>query len=515
MIRTREDYHEALFSMRGNVYIGGEKVGRDDPRLRPGINVIDVSYELARKPLWRDLSTQRSPFDGKEISRWSYLPRNPYDLMQKQKLIRLAARRVGGCIQRCMGLDALIALAICTKEMDLTMGSRYHERFLRYLSYYQSRDIDGCCAQTDSKGDRMKRPSEQPNPDSYVHLVEQTKEGIVVSGMKMSITQAAYADELIVLPTRALREDDRDFAVAFAVPTDTEGIRLITRPFAFGGGDCRNTDSLSRFGVADSVVIFDNVLVPWDRVFMCGEWEFGRRLALLFAASHRHSYCGCKPAVSDILCGAAGLAAEANNIEGEEHVRHRLSEFAGIAELAYSAGIASALFGEATSAGVFFPSMKYVNVGRRLAGSIIYQEFNMLTEIAGGIAATLPFSEDFTAEDTRADLEKFIVRNGELTADTSLKIWRLIEYIGASPMTAWHEIAGVHGGGSPIMETITLSREYDYDSRKRLARYLAGIDEEYDDSDDLWSEPTFGHSLIEDTRCGSVNGSRTRVAARS
>ena len=189
---------------------------------------------------------------------------------------------------------------------------------------------------------------------------------------------------------------------------------------------------------------------------MCGEWEFGRRIALLFADSHRHSYSGCKPGVSDILCGTTALAAEANNIQKVAHVREKLSEFAGAAELAYAAGVAAAVYGEKTSSGVFFPNKVYANVGRRMTGELIYHEYNILTEIAGGIAVTLPFDDDFHAPDTKKYLDKFIVRNPTLPPDVSLKIWKFVENIGASPMSAWYEIAGVHGGGSPIMETIAL-----------------------------------------------------------
>jgi aromatic ring hydroxylase len=116
-------------------------------------------------------------------------------------MIRIYAHRVGGCIQRCMGHDALTALSICTKEMDEEYGTEYHGRFLQYLKWYHENDIDATCSQTDCKGDRLKRPSEQENPDAYVHVVEKRQDGIVVSGTKMCITQAAYADELLVLPT--------------------------------------------------------------------------------------------------------------------------------------------------------------------------------------------------------------------------------------------------------------------------------------------------------------------------
>ena len=489
MLRTKEQYFEKLFRMKPNVYIGGEAVRRDDHRLRPGLNVLGVTFDLAQDPKWKGVATAYSTLINEEVNRWAHLEESPHDLMQKQKLIRLAARRVGGCIQRCMGHDAINALAICTKEIDEKKGTDYHERFINYLKEYQRNDLVGTCAQTDSKGDRLKRPSEQQNKDHYVHIVEERSDGIVVSGFKMSVTQAAYADELLVIPTRALRENDRDFAVAFAMPADANGIKLITRPVWLREKDDPDATPFCRYGVSDSVIVFDNVFVPKERVFMCGEWEFGRRLALLFADSHRHSYSGCKPAVSDILCGAASLAAEANNIEKVPHVREKLTQYAGAAELAYAAGIAAAVFGEKTSSGVFFPNPIYSNVGRRLTGELIYHEYNLLTEIVGGISVTMPFKQDFLSPETREYLEKFIVRNPALNAQDSIKLWKFVENVGASPMTAWYEIAGVHGGGSPIMETIALSIEYDFETRKNLAKYLAGINEDFDDDKELKMEP--------------------------
>ena len=491
MLRTKEQYHDDLFAMRPNIYIGGECVGRDDSRLRPGINVLDVTFDLAQDPEWKGIATAISSVTGEEINRWAHLPQTPHDLIQKQKLIRLGARRVGGCIQRCMGHDAINALAICTREIDNAYGTEYHQRFLNYLKIYHKKDLDGCCAQTDSKGDRMKRPSQQEDPDAYLRIVEERKDGIVVRGFKMSITQAPYADEIIALPTRALGEADRDFAVAFAVPADIEGLKLITRPVWLREKDNPDAGPFCRYGVSDSIVFFDNVLVPKERVFMCGEWQFGRRLALLFADSHRHSYSGCKPAVSDILCGAAALAAEANNIENASHVKEKLSEFAGAAELAYAAGIAAAVYGEKTESGVFFPNEIYANVGRRLTGETIYHEYNLLTEIAGGIAVTMPFNEDFKKGENKEALERFIMRNPKLSPETSRKIWQFVENVGASSMSSWYKIAGVHGGGSPIMETIALNIGYDFEDKKRLARYLAGIDKSMDDSSMRDSEPNF------------------------
>jgi len=207
-MRSSAQYVSDLMKMKNNLYIGGERVGRDEPRIRPGINVMSVTFDLAQDPDWEGLMTTTSSLTGNKINRFAHLPQNPYDLMQKQKMVRLSAQRVGGCIQRCMGHDALTALSIYTKEIDDAYGTNYHSRFIDYLKYYQENDLTAACAQTDVKGDRIKRPAEQLDPDAYVHIVEERDDGIVVRGAKASITMVAYADEIIVVPTRALREDD-------------------------------------------------------------------------------------------------------------------------------------------------------------------------------------------------------------------------------------------------------------------------------------------------------------------
>jgi len=489
-MRTSAEYLADLKKMKKNVYVGGERVARDDSRLLPGVRVMSLTFDLAHDGDWAELMTATSSLSDQKINRFTHLPQNPYDLMQKQKMIRLTAQRAGGCIQRCMGHDAINALAIGTKEMDEKLGTEYHRRFRDYLREYQANDWSAACAQTDMKGDRTKRPSQQPDPDAYVHIVEERDDGIVVRGAKISITMVAYADEIIVLPTRVMREEDKDYAIAFAIPADWDGIRLVTRPVWLRESPLKAP--FGQYGVSDSMVIFDDVFIPKERVFMCRESQFSRRLALLFADSHRHSYSGCKPAVSDIICGATALVAEANNIQNIAHVQSKLSELAGGAELAYAAGIASALYGETTSSGVYFPNTIYANVGRRLMGETIYHEYNILTEVAGGLSVTLPFEADFHSEETRKDMEKYIQRNPDISAEDSHRIWRLVESIVASPMTHWYQIAGVHGGGSPIMETITLNATYDYEAKKNVARYLAGINKELDQSQELKSKPRLG-----------------------
>jgi aromatic ring hydroxylase len=192
-----------------------------------------------------------------------------------------------------------------------------------------------------------------------------------------------------------------------------------------------------------------------------------------------------------VLYGTAALVAEANNIERASHVREKLSEIVGSGELAYAAGIAAAVFGTKTTSGTFTPNEVYANVGRRLMGENIYHEFNILTEIAGGLCVTLPFEDDFIAADTRGDLKKLMKRNPKMSYEDACRVWRFVESIGASSMAPWTQIAGVHGGGSPIMETITLNAEIDHEAKKNIAKYLAGIDKELDQSEELSREPSW------------------------
>lgn len=473
-MKTSQEYLRHLRSMKRNVYIDGEQVNRDDPRLMGGINVISLTYDLAAKPETAGLLTTTSHLSGKKISRYCHIHQSAEDLLKKQEMTRLLCQIGGGCIQRCMGNDSVNALSVVTYEIDQARGTEYHQRFLNYAHYFQDHDIVAAGAQTDVKGDRSKRPHQQVDPDLYVRVVEKRKDGIIVRGAKNHITIAPYAEELVVLPTRALTEEEADWAVSFAIPADTEGVYLVTRA-ASPRARTRVKAPIATYGSADSFVIFDDVFVPWERVFMCGEREFGGRLALLFALYHRHTYTGCKPAFTDVIMGATALVAEYNGVERADHIRHKISELIGVAELVYAAGIAGAVKGQRSGSGTFIPDVIYCNVGRRYAGENIYHEHNILADIAGGLVATLPPEGDFAHEKVGPLLEKYIMRNPRISAENQQRCFRMIGDLICSGYGAMWQIAGVHGGGSPIMETIAILGNYNLEVKKNIVRHLAGI----------------------------------------
>jgi len=471
-----EAYKERLLKMRPNIFVGGERIGRDDQRVLSGMNMIRVSYDAEDDPRYKEMIAAKSSISGKSINRYTHVPQNAEDLLIRQKLTRDLCGLCGGCFQRCMANDTISAISIVTKEMDDDLGTEYYQRFLNYLDYYQKSNLCGNAGQTDIKGDRSKRPHEQQDPDLYLRVVERRKDGIIVCGAKAHNTIAPYADEVLVVPTRAMTESDAAWAVSFAVPSDTEGVSLI----------CRATQPRPRThikapfnerGMMDSLTVFDHVFVPWERVFMCGEWQYAARLALLFANYHRFSYCGCKPAMTDVFLGATALVADYNGVGNASHIKDDLAKLMVTAELVYAAGIAAAVTGTKTSSGAYEPNFMYSNAGRYHAGINIYHEYDILAATAGGWPATMPYEEDFYNKDIKNYLEKYSMRKPGISAEQQHRLFRFISDFSCSAWSGVWQYAGVHGGGSPIMEMIGIRTNYDLKSKIELVKQLAGIHE--------------------------------------
>ena len=475
-LKTSEEYVDRLRRMRPNVYAHGKKIGRDDPMLELPINTLRITFDSVNDPELRGLMVTRSHLTGEEINRFASLNLSIDDLYKQQEMKRRCCHLVGGCAQRCMATDTLNAIGVVSKEIDEAKGTTYHDRFLEFVKHYQTEDLVGSTAMTDVKGDRKARPSQQKDPDLYLRIVEKNSKGIVVRGAKNHITMGPYVDEHLVIPTRTMTPDEAEWAVSFAIPADAEGIKIITRVVT-PRPRIELKAPYNLYGVADAVVVFDDVFVPWDRVFMCGEWEFAGRLALVFAGQHRHSYCGCKPAITDIIMGATALVAEYNGVGSSSHIVDELTELMITAEIIYACGIAAAARATRTSSGIYTPEFLYSNTGRYYAGVNIYHEYDILSSIAGGLPSTLPTEEDWLNPETGPDLEKYISRAPGVSAEKLHRLFRFISDFSCSAMAGWDQYAGVHGGGSPVMEKIGVRSGYDLESKKNIAKYLAGIED--------------------------------------
>jgi 4-hydroxyphenylacetate 3-monooxygenase/4-hydroxybutyryl-CoA dehydratase/vinylacetyl-CoA-Delta-isomerase len=473
-MRTSEEYLEDLRAMKPNVYMGGEIVPRDNHLIIPGTNVMRITFDMARDSERKQLFTATSQYTGDKINRFCHVSSSVEDLLTKQKMIRVGARLSGFCIQRCMGTDTMNALSIVTRDIDDAYGTEYYQHFLEFVKNYQKKDQVAAAVQTDAKGDRSKRPHEQVDPDLHVRVVGKNKDGIIVRGAKEDITMASYCDELVVLPTRTLTSEEKQWAVAFAVPADTDNVYIVNRASAPRERKFLKAP-LNTYGSSDALVIFNDTFVPWDRVFMCGEYEFAGRMALTFATCHRHSYCGCKPAVEDIIMGLIALTAEYYGIEGKSHIREKLAHLAGTAELIYAAGIAAAVESTKSTSGTQVPAAIYANVGRRLAGENTYDSWGMVADVAGGFPVTMPFEDDYYHPKIGPLINKYTVRNPKISPENIHRLQRtLSDYLASQWAGVW-QVADVHGGGSPAMESIAILNNYDFEERKTIIKRLAGI----------------------------------------
>jgi len=472
---TFQQWKERIAKMKDNVYFQGQLLRRDDPRLEDwGLNTIKATYDVAHDPEWAGIATATSHLSGQTINRFNHVMQSVEDLLLKQKMTRLECHRVGGCIQRCMGIDAVNAASIFTWEVDQAKGTEYHKNFLKYLKYFQDNDVMATCAQTDVKGDRLKRPHQQADPDMYLRIVEKKSDGIVVRGCKHCITTAPYAEEFIVVPTRVMTPEDKDYAVSFAIPADWEGVSIIA---SVGGPHRRRRldAPISHNGWGHGQIVFDDVFVPWERVFLAGEHEFGGRAALLFALMHRHSYSGCKPAMSEVFLSAAAWAAHCNGLLKNATARHKLAEFVFLAELGYAGGIAAAYTAKKCGSGTMEPDVIYLNTARRLAGINIYHEYELLADLAGGLPAAMSSELDYGDEKVGPFLQKYVIRNPEVSAEETERCFRMVEDVLCSEWAAKWGVAGLHGGGSPQMEVIAILSNYDMEQKLNLARYLGGM----------------------------------------
>jgi len=335
---TKEQYVQSLRNMNLKVYLMGELVENpvDHPIIKPSMNSVAMTYELAQMPEYQDLMTAKSNLTGKTINRFCHLHQDTSDLVKKVKMQRLLGQKTASCFQRCVGMDAFNAIYSTTFEMDQKLGTQYHKRFTEYLKFVQENDLTVDGAMTDPKGDRSLSPSKQADADLYLRIVKTLPNGIVVRGAKAHQTGAVNSHEHLVMPTVALKEEDADYAVSFAVPSDAPGVVMIygrqscdTRKMEIGADiDLGN----ARFGGHEALVIFDDVFVPLDRVFMCREYEFAGMMVERFAGYHRQSYGGCKVGVGDVLIGAAAVAADYNGVAGAGHIKEKLIEMTHLNE---------------------------------------------------------------------------------------------------------------------------------------------------------------------------------------
>ena len=480
-LMTGEQYVESMRKMKLNVYMFGEKVENvvDNPILRPSLNSVKATYDLAQMPEYEDLMTVTLD-DGRKVNRFTNIHRNATDLVNKVKMQRLCGQKTAACFQRCVGMDAFNAEWSTTYEIDKKYGTNYHENFKKFVKYVQDADLTVDGAMTDPKGDRGLAPHAQADPDLYLHIVERRADGIVVKGATAHQTGIINSQEVIVMPTIAMGPDDKDYAVSFAVPTDAEGITMIigrqscdTRKLEGAPMDTGN----SEFGGVEALVVFDNVFVPNDRIFMAGENEFAGMLVERFAGYHRQSYGGCKVGVGDVLIGAAALCADYNGAQKASHVKDKLIEMTHLNETLYCCGIACSAEGKPTESGNYLIDLLLANVCKQNVTRFPYEIARLAEDIAGGLMVTAPSEKDLKGEVTGPLVEKYFRGVASVSTENRLRALRLVENLTLGTAAVGYRTESMHGAGSPQAQRIMISRQGNIAMKKELAKAIAKISE--------------------------------------
>ena len=480
-LMTGEQYVESMRKMKLNVYMFGEKVENvvDNPILRPSLNSVKATYDLAQMPEYEDLMTVTLD-DGRKVNRFTNIHRNATDLVNKVKMQRLCCQKTSACFQRCVGMDAFNAEWSTTYEIDKKYGTNYHENFKKFVKYVQDADLTVDGAMTDPKGDRGLAPHAQADPDLYLHIVERRADGIVVKGAKAHQTGIINSQEVIVMPTIAMGPDDKDYAVSFAVPTDAEGITMIigrqscdTRKLEGAPMDTGN----SEFGGVEALVVFDNVFVPNDRIFMAGENEFAGMLVERFAGYHRQSYGGCKVGVGDVLIGAAALCADYNGAQKASHIKDKLIEMTHLNETLYCCGIACSAEGKPTESGNYLIDLLLANVCKQNVTRFPYEIARLAEDIAGGLMVTAPSEKDLKGEVTGPLVEKYFRGVASVSTENRLRALRLVENLTLGTAAVGYRTESMHGAGSPQAQRIMISRQGNIAMKKELAKAIAKISE--------------------------------------
>jgi aromatic ring hydroxylase len=458
------------------VFFRGDKVA--DVTAHPVIGIAvehaALDYRMAEDPQYRELAVVREGAD--EYSRYYHLPRNGDDLLKRSALIAAATREGATLVVliKEIGTDALLALHIIGERMAAAGKPEYRERIHKFYRHCRDNDLAVAVAQTDVKGDRALGPTQQDHPDYYVHVVEERPDGVVVRGAKVHTSVSTNTNEVIVLPTRAMRPEDKAYAIGFALPMNTPGLKMIASPHGSSRKNAFEHPISARHKMMETLTVFDDVFVPRERIFLNGEVDFAGLLALTFVRFHRFTAVSYKLPLLELLAGAGAAIAEANGISRAGHVRDKLTHLA-----AYHTTVRGLIEHAARTCtledGIAVPNTLLTNVAKYHFAHNYHQGVQIVQDLAGGLLVTAPGEEDLKSEATREYVLKYMGGAKGFDAEKRLRLLNLISDLTSSDYGGYQEVLAVHAEGGFEAEKLQAYREYDFKTVAAYARKLAGV----------------------------------------
>src|ERR687883_2097496 len=476
-IKNGAEYIQSLRGRNMTVYLFGDLVKEpvEHPMIRPSINAVAETYDIANEE--PEIASAPSSLTGTIVNRFLHIADNAMDLVNQNKMQRKLGQLTATCFQRCVGMDALNSLYSTTFEIDSKYGTVYHRRLIEFIKLIQTENLVIGGAMTDVKGDRGLSPSQQEDPDMFVHVSKRDDKGIYITGAKAHQTGCINSHWILVMPTMRLQAQDSEYAIVGAVPADAEGITYIygrqscdTRSMEEGDMDAGN----AKFSGQEAMIIFDNVFIPNELIFMQGEYDFASMLIERFTCYHRRSYV-CKTGLGDVLIGAAAAIADYNGIANASHIKDKLVEMTHLNETIFAAGIASSYQAHKTTAGNYQNDDMLANVCKHNVTRFPYEISRLAQDIAGGLMVTMPSEKDFRSPEIGPLLEKYLKGRKGVSTENRVRIMRLIEDMTLGRNAVGYLTESMHGAGSPQAQRIQIARQMQLEYKKKLAKNLASI----------------------------------------
>jgi aromatic ring hydroxylase len=371
------------------------------------------------------------------------------------------------------GLNVLWAV---TYDIDQAKGTQYHERLKNFFRELQKDDLRYCMGVMDPKGNRSLSPSKQADPDLYLRVVERNDKGIIVNGAKMHTSDAPITHFIFTCPSGVLQEADKDYALSFAIPVDTKGIKFITRP-APGPLETKEMESpvSSHIGFVECLTVFDHVFIPWERVFMCGEWEFTENLIRYFSPYVRICKGTCTSARTDILAGTAALIADYNGTAKASHIKSKITDMIMSSEIGWGCALASAAKSTMHPSGIPIPDISFSNAGLYHSRLRFIEFLGTLQEIAGGIVTTMPGESEYNNEDIKSYIEKYLRGRNDVSTADRMKLLYFIQDITASRFSGYLMGSAICAGGTPETNRVEVTRNYNLFEKINNVKALCNI----------------------------------------
>jgi 4-hydroxybutyryl-CoA dehydratase / vinylacetyl-CoA-Delta-isomerase len=476
-LKTPQQYIESLKDGRV-VYCNGERV--PDVTTHPILKIcrdwVATDYVLNNDPRFQDLLTDIDE-DGERVSFALRPQRSKKDLLRLREVVKLWARVCFGKPSgaKFVAKDGLNAVTVVSPRIDKKYGTHYAENVEAYRRHLQKNDLAFAMALTDVKGDRSLRPSQQKqHQDFYVRIVEERKDGIIVRGAKTHISQAPLCNELLIAPCRAMSEDDKAYAVAFGIPANTKGVTLISaEPEVHEGFNLFDHPIAGSVYINDALIVFDDVFVPNERIFLKGEAEFAGQVAYMFANFHRLSAETYKAMELELFTGAAALMAEYNGIEKAAHVRDKLTWLVMFTEAVEILGMAAVEHcSSEPDSDLVFPNPMVANICKFYFADNWHQATKYIQDISGGIVVTCPSAKDFFNPETHDMMEKYFGGKAGVPTEERLRAIKLVRDL----TSCYEDVLTIHAEGSLEAQKLSVLQLADFDRYKAAAKRAAQIE---------------------------------------